>query len=199
MLTSPAMEAGLLTSRSPKGICGAGRTDGSERMQLTRPPVHALYPAWSPDGKRIAFEGNSPGMLTRVYVISAAGGAAQPVLKEQHNQQYVSWSADGSSVLISYAWFLETKPLAPVIVHLATHAIENLPGAEDLRQAEWSPNGRYIAARTVDRRTIKLFDSSTRKWLDLANSDVGFLLWSATQARRRFTRWTGKRLKAKRE
>ena len=39
----------------PEGTLWKSKPDGTERAQLTFPPIHALLPRWSPDGKRIAF------------------------------------------------------------------------------------------------------------------------------------------------
>ena len=66
-----------------------------------------------------------------------------------------------------------------MIVNLATHRAVQLPGSEDVWEAEWSPDGRYIAARTVDSHAIMLFDFNTRRWAELVKSDVGYLKWSA--------------------
>ena len=154
------------------------RINGSERLQLTRPPMQVLHPSWSPDGKEIAFTGMIPGKPLRVYIVSAEGGPLQPVLEEQHNQVQPWWSPDGKSVLISYVYFLETTPPGLTIVHLATHHVERMSGTGELWEAKWSPDGRYIAARTIDSHAIMLFDLRSRKWMELAKSDIGFWRWS---------------------
>jgi len=162
----------------PEQVLWRSRIDGSERLQLTRPPIQAVHPSWSPDGKQIAFTGISPGMANKVYTVSAAGGTAQPVFEEQHNQEQPSWSPDATTMLISYIYFLETKPPGLTLVHLPTHRVQRLRGTEKLWEALWSPDGRYIAARTLDSHAIMLFDRSTGKSSELAKSDVGFLRWS---------------------
>ena len=35
----------------PEGTLWRSKADGSERLQLTYPPMYALMPRWSPDGK----------------------------------------------------------------------------------------------------------------------------------------------------
>ncbi|MBV8829482.1 MAG: PD40 domain-containing protein, partial [Acidobacteriaceae bacterium] len=162
----------------PEGTLWRSRPDGSDRLQLTRPPMRAVVPSWSPDGRQIAFTAVSPRTLWRAYIVPSSGGAVQEVFPEPHNQAMASWSTDGTSILISYVYYVETTPPDLAIVHLATHKIERMPGTESLWQAQWAPDGRYIAAKTDDGHAILLFDSRTRKWMEIAESDVAFLRWS---------------------
>jgi eukaryotic-like serine/threonine-protein kinase len=162
----------------PDQVLWRSRVDGSERLQLTRPPMQAFQPSWSPNGGRIAFVEISPGKPFRIYLVSAAGGAPEPLFLEQHNQLHPTWSPDGKSVAFSYVYFLETARRGIMIMNLATHRAVRLPGSEDVWEAEWSPDGRYIAARTVDSHAIMLFDFRTRRWAELVKSDVGYLQWS---------------------
>ncbi len=162
----------------PDGALWRSRLDGSQRLRLTNPPMQVIHVAWSPDGKQIAFAGLVPGTPQRIYLVPADGGALTPVLPEQHNQEQPSWSPDGKSLLISYIHWLEPTPRGIARVHLGDHKVERLPGSENLWEAEWSPDGRYIAARTFDSHAIMLFDTHVRKWSELVKSDVGFLRWS---------------------
>ncbi len=149
----------------PEGTLWRSPPDGSDRLQLTRPPMQAIIPSWSPNGRQIVFTALSPGMPSRAYIVSSSGGTVRPVFPEPHNQAIASWSADGTSILMSYVYYLETTPPGLTIVHLATHNVERVPGTEDLWQAQWSPDGRYIAAKTTDGHTVVLFDSRTQKWM----------------------------------
>ena len=58
----------------PEGILWRSKADGSEKMQLSSPPMFAAMPRWSPDGKQIAFCGYSLGKPGRIYLVSANGG-----------------------------------------------------------------------------------------------------------------------------
>src|ERR1022692_2535359 len=42
----------------PDGSLWRSAADGSQRLQLTSPPISANLPHWSPDGKQIAFMGS---------------------------------------------------------------------------------------------------------------------------------------------
>jgi len=164
----------------PEGTLWKSKTDGSERLQLTNPPMQTLHPHWSPDGKQIAFMGISPGSLARIYLVPAAGGTPQPIYEGQRNQEHPSWSPDGNSVLFSYMYWLEKAPTGISVVRLKTHKLEEIPGSEGLWEGEWSPDGRYVAARTFDSHAVMLFDFHTGKWEELVKSNVGLEEWSTS-------------------
>jgi Tol biopolymer transport system component len=67
-----------------------GRSDGTERMQLTYPSTEAASPSISPDGTKVAFRTADWDL----YVIPADGGLAQMVAK---HSAYPSWSLTGTS------------------------------------------------------------------------------------------------------
>ena len=50
----------------PEGTLWRARADGSERRQLTSPPLTAHLPRWSPDGRAIVFVGAAAGERGRV-------------------------------------------------------------------------------------------------------------------------------------
>ena len=62
----------------PEGTLWRSRIDGSERLQLTFPPMEAMVPKWSPDGSQIVFYGIGAGKEQRLYLIAASGGAPKP-------------------------------------------------------------------------------------------------------------------------
>jgi Tol biopolymer transport system component len=59
----------------PEGVLWRSRIDGSDKLQLTRPPFYPGNPLWSADGKKILFEGES-GKNEGAYVVAAEGGGA---------------------------------------------------------------------------------------------------------------------------
>jgi len=161
----------------PDGSLWRSRIDGSDRLQLTFPPMQALMPCWSPDGKRIAFQGMTAGKPSNIYVVSSDGGSVEPVWKEQHNQTRPDWSPDGNSITFSYFPGPETANGIPV-VNLATHEMRTLPGSAWLLIPTWSPDGRYIAARHSDHQVIMLFDLRTQHWTELVRRELNWFNWS---------------------
>src|SRR5207248_686626 len=45
----------------PDGALWRSRVDGSERLQLTFPPVNPFLPHWSPDGSQIVYSDTQTG------------------------------------------------------------------------------------------------------------------------------------------
>ena len=57
----------------PEGSLWRSKADGSERLQLTFPPMQVILPRWSPDKKQIAFTAMLPGRPAQNYLVSANG------------------------------------------------------------------------------------------------------------------------------
>ena len=83
----------------PDGTLWRSRADGTDRLQLTRPPLIAVLPRWSPDSSQIAFAGGETGQPWKVFVIDAHGGPPREVYGESRSQIDVNWSPDGKSLL----------------------------------------------------------------------------------------------------
>ena len=168
----------------PEGALWKSRANGSERVQLTFPPVHAVLPRWSPDGKTIIFfdfpqSSTRPG---RIYVISSDGGTPRELIpNDTHNQQDPTWSADGNK--IAYAGDANDAAVsdgAPAIriYDLQSKQVTSLSQSHRLFSPRWSPDGLYIAALTSDSSTLRLFDLKTQKWAEIAKGSFGWPTWS---------------------
>ena len=162
-----------------EGTLWRSRVDGSDRLQLTYPPMYPVLPRWSPDGKQILFFefALSADKAARIYTISPDGGSPKPLLRDDPTQQLdPNWSPDGTKIV--YAGESNNPSSAIHIFELATHKISNLPGSDALYSPRWSPDGRYISAFSADSKTLLLFDFQTQKWTELASGSLGWLNWS---------------------
>jgi Tol biopolymer transport system component/DNA-binding winged helix-turn-helix (wHTH) protein len=159
------------------------RIDGSERLQLTSSPVRAAVPQWSPDGKRITFFDVAPGKPWKILLLSSDGGTPEPLVNESRNQMDPSWSPDGNSIAFSYFPIFERIPaeqLGIFIVTLNNRSVAKLPGSDNLWAARWSPDGRYMVARSTQALGLTLYDFSSQAWSRIANDTyVGAMSWSA--------------------
>ena len=60
----------------PEGTLWRSRVDGSDRLQLTNPPVFAALPRWSPDGTQIAFIDIQAGRPWKILAHLGTGGSS---------------------------------------------------------------------------------------------------------------------------
>ena len=159
----------------PDGTLWRSRVDGSERLQLTSPPVRAALPRWSPDAKQIAFSGNLPGAPWNIYIISSGGGTAQHLLPGHESQMDVNWSPDGNSLV--YCHCGEGDPSLSVL-DLRSRSVSTVPSSQGLYSPHWSPDGRYISGTNHETHRLMLYDLLTTKWTLAVDSEIGFPSWS---------------------
>jgi Tol biopolymer transport system component len=162
-----------------EGTLWRSKVDGTERLQLTFPPMYPVLPRWSPDGKKIIFFefGLSADKPARMYEVSSNGGSPQQLLPEDHNQQLdPNWSPDGTKII--FAGESNDPSSAIRILDVTSRQVSSLPSSEGLYSPRWSPDGRYVSAFSADSKTLLLFDFQTKKWSELANGSLSWLNWS---------------------
>ncbi len=156
------------------------RADGSDRRQLSFPPMQCGLPRWSPDGRQVAFSAETPGQSWKTYVVSAEGGAPEQLLPGPGEELDPSWSPDGHSIVFGgdVLSVRASQEDALQVVDLATRKVVPVPGSAGLFSPRWSPDGRYILAMTVDYKKLKLYDVPARKWEDLVTITSAYPDWS---------------------
>jgi Tol biopolymer transport system component len=156
----------------PERVLWRSRVDGSQRIQLSSPPMRAWLPRWSPDGKRIAFSAEVPGEPDRIYVVAADGGRPAQLTARNHYETDPNWSPDQKSLMFGgEPWFEES---AIYTLDLKTRQVSTLSGSEGLFSPHWSPDGRYVLAMSPDYRKLMLFDFSTQKWAELISGPAAY-------------------------
>jgi Tol biopolymer transport system component/DNA-binding winged helix-turn-helix (wHTH) protein len=158
------------------------RVDGTEKIQLTPDSLQVFLAFWSPDGQQLAVMAREPGKAWQLYKIGADGGKPERLLQEDRNAGDPSWSADGQSIVFGRVPDLmgkESNPRNIQILHLNTHKINVLPGSDGLFSPRWSPDGRYIAALSLDQRCLLLYDTTNQTWKTLADTSVADPVWSS--------------------
>lgn len=158
------------------------QVDGSHKVQITKPPLMAQLPRWSPDGKWVAFMGKNPGQPWRVRVVSADGGPYEPVTSVNDEEGTLTWSPDSAQLAFGGMIQPPERTAGKLVIHvfnLTTRQLSDVPGSEGLWTARWSPDGRYIAALTKDSSSLMLFDSRTAQWMKIATmAQIPDLVWS---------------------
>jgi Tol biopolymer transport system component len=72
--------------------------DGSGLAKITNNSATDMWPAWSPDGKKIAFTRHIQGGDEDVYVMNADGSGQKRLTDEGVDDSYPTWSPDGSKI-----------------------------------------------------------------------------------------------------
>lgn len=162
------------------GSLWRSRSDGSERIQLTAPPLRIFSMKWSPDNKRLALMADEPGMPWKLYVMDADGGKPTPLLNEDRNEADPDWSADGQSIVFGRLpdRMDSRQPKAIYLLDMASRKVTEVPNSTGLFSPRLSPDGRYIAAMSLNQRALLLFDREKQQWTTLTTHGVGDPMWS---------------------
>lgn len=175
----------------PEGILWKANRDGSNRTQLTDPPLFPVMPHWSPDGTQILFSAADAAGVAHAYILSPQGGAPQPILPGHKDEQGdPNWSPDGGKIVFD-SWEGESENRRHVtrILDLADRQVTTLPGTN--WSARWSPQGRFLAGLTHSTSHLTLFDFETERWSVLVNGRADFPTWSHDGEYIYFLRMTG--------
>jgi Tol biopolymer transport system component/DNA-binding winged helix-turn-helix (wHTH) protein len=153
------------------GTLWRSRVDGTEKLQLTFPPLVAYHSTWSPDGKRIVFGATRPGEPARLYSIPCDGGKPEPLTASEASDNEPSWSPDGRYIIFQ-RWTANevgSRHSAVYILDMEKRQTRMLPGTMDFDGAHWSPDGRYAAASDQANRKLMLYDFNRQQWSELAD------------------------------
>ena len=140
------------------------RSDGSERTQLTYPPMKVMNPSISPDGKRVAFSTHE----FETYIVAIDGGPPQKIIGKFSNG--TSWSPDGNTVLATS--FVESPLTGRAnnaymqIFDVRTGKLSVLPSSEGKGGGEWITQDSLVAVNNSVTELLT-FDFNTGKWSDL--------------------------------
>jgi eukaryotic-like serine/threonine-protein kinase len=163
----------------PDDILWRANRDGSDRVQLTGPPLQPIDPAWSPDGRQIAFM-SPPPQGFKAWVVPSTGGSPQQLLPEDNGQEIdPSWSPDGHKVIFA-SGASGSSESSIRILDLASHQIATLPGSAGMFSPRWSPDGQFIEADSLDSTTLYLFDIKTQRWSTLYDKTAfAYATWAS--------------------
>ena len=137
-------------------ICSI-ETDGTEQLSLTSDRLATSDPAWSPDGRRIAFtrnqdEGESTTFTSdEVFVMDADGSDVRQLTPEEIGKSsgQPTWSPDGNEIA-----YVRGESVASVVPsRYGQLFVVNADGGDARRitdghpdtDPDWSPDGRAIA------------------------------------------------------
>jgi TolB protein len=176
--------AGVIASAGDQIVIPSNRTGncelflidlgGGEPKNLTNNKAEDRYPAWSPDGKQIAFVSDRDGPQHNIYVMDADGGNVKQLTKGQEKYCYApAWSPDGKKIAhISR----DESGAATMIMDADGGNAKKI--AENCWDPQWSPNGKKILFTRLTNQGFHIHvmdaDGSNQKDLDTANNTLGF-------------------------
>src|SRR5947208_13569279 len=177
--------------------------------QITNGDDEDDSPAWSPDGKRIAFV-RIHGGVSRIFVMDGDGSRVRQI--SEGESIHPVWSPDGERILFnttSFVGAIKTKEPDQIIgekidekMDLATMR----PDGSDLRRltkgggytyASYSPDGRWIVHRRAQGNSSKIFvmraDGAEDRDVSGMSTVDGWPSWSHDGKRIVFSRRVGER------
>jgi Tol biopolymer transport system component len=161
------------------------RADGSAPQKLVQ-STNALrftHVRFSPDGNRILLQSGGRGRPSSIYTMSADGGALTELVSIGHPWIMPDLSPDSQSIV--FGADSETANKTPErsllsVYHLKSEETTAIPDSQGLFGAVWSPDGRYLAAFSIDRKVMRIYDFARHRWRDLARGNyLSNPYWSA--------------------
>jgi len=160
----------------PEGTLWRSKLDGSQKIQLTYPPLTPVMPSWSPDGQQIVFYAFS-GPKPKLYTVATQGGAPREMMPGDPKEEWdPTWSPDGTRIVFGSG---STDPNSTILIFdVRTNQASTLPGSRGFFSPRWSPDGRYLVALPFASHSLILFDFATQKWEEITKISLGFPNWS---------------------
>lgn len=165
----------------PEGILWRANPDGSHPTQLTYPPMYPKSPRWSPDGTKILFVDTTAQDVSAIYIIPSDGSERPRRLlpDDRDPETDPCWSPDGRKVAFSTTAFVGASSTSELrILDLATNSVTTLQASSGLAVPRWSPDGKLIAAMTLDSMSLRILTLATGRWSSLNPGSVAFPEWS---------------------
>lgn len=135
------------------------RSDGSDALQLTYPPMRVRTPRISPDGKRISFDS-----LEGIYLIGMDGGTPESAVASTEGSQARSahWSPQGD--LLEFTMIGVRGKLE--ILDLSSKKITDVPSSAGFSSAVFVAEDKLVAVPGGSKKLV-LLDLKTGKQTDL--------------------------------
>jgi Tol biopolymer transport system component len=156
------------------------RADGSERLQLTYPPVAATFERISPDGSQVAFSDDDG----HISVIGINGGSARQL---STFGTAPDWSPDGKFLAIT-AFVNDT--FVSQLLEVSSAKKSDIPGSRGML-GPWYAGPDALIATANDQSKLVRYDFKTQKWSDLLTSPDRFVNWETSPDNKYFIYSTG--------
>jgi Tol biopolymer transport system component len=164
----------------PDDILWKSNVDGTGQVQLSDSSIGAESVSMSPDGSQVAFMGSSGSGATRAYVVSSRGDGARLLFPESAGPETgPNWSPDGHKIAFATNVVNDkARPSEIRILDVDNHRVTTLPGSTGKYSPHWSPNGRFIAASTLDNVDMYICELNTNRWTQIYKGMSAYSTWS---------------------
>lgn len=165
LMSDPGSNTGTEVGASG-GVYVVSSAGGQEKkVSGNVPRLLAVAPAWSPDGRQLAFAGaedlNGDGKYVSeeagIYVCDVDAAQVRRAATVHATGTRLQWSPTRAQLILQVH-----KPVAPVpVAHLLDLRTGELTSRDDATTVGcWSPNGQYIAAYSMVERKIHILDTA---------------------------------------
>jgi dipeptidyl aminopeptidase/acylaminoacyl peptidase len=120
------------------GLCIAS-PDGSRRLRLT-PPGFVRDPAWSPDGRYVAYAREED-----LFLAGPGGSGERNLTRSLANGNQPAWSPDGRRIAFTARGSQGSSRIGVIDRNGSNLRFLNLSVPGNQSDAAWSPNGRELA------------------------------------------------------
>jgi eukaryotic-like serine/threonine-protein kinase len=168
-LTYSANGAWVAYSSYPEHSLWRSRSDGTDRMQLTYPPMEVWEPRISPDGTKVAFGSYDYD----AFVVDVSGGEPRKIVEQA---QFPVWSPDGRSLVLAKI-YPDRRSFDYEIVDALSGTRTPIPSSTDKIGAVWIDNN-IVLASTRDFTKLVTFNRKAGKWTDFLTGS--FTNWVVT-------------------
>jgi len=105
---------------------------------------------------------------SRIYMVSADGGAPLLLLSGDFFPNDPTWSPDGKAIAYGGSAVGEEAPFTEIrILDLETRKSTGIPESKGLYSPRWSPDGHFIAAQSGDSKKLFLYHVGSGRWTEL--------------------------------
>jgi eukaryotic-like serine/threonine-protein kinase len=148
----------FLNSRSRNTLFVYSLTDGVSTTLLTD-SSRLWAPAFSPDGKEIAYSRDQPDGSWHIWMVSSGGGAARQVTSGKAPEIYPRFSPDGAAIYFN-TWGAEPLSIWSVPSKGGPSKPATTPSAGSDAYGDVSPDGRSVVFTRTENKVSHIYIAS---------------------------------------
>lgn len=158
---------------------------GSPAIRLTHTDARDSSPAWSPDGRMIAFDRARRGHHDHIFIMAANGTSVTRVTRQVLSERDPAWSPNGRRLVFSKGGGPD-RELCTVRLDGSNLRRVTTNDADD-SQPDWSPDGAWIAYQSAHSLSLIRPSGSKEHDIALARSGDTEPTWSPDSSHIAFT------------